>query len=348
MDRVAEFLDDRLRGRPVPADLRRLVELQLDGELAEADCPPLWEVRLLSPGERHSLEEPAEPLASDPNPDLTRASGRAMEAVLTYVAPVVDGFNGDLFGYWLHPDEAPDPNPPIVKLDTEGQFSIVDGTTLVEAMIFDWAGDDDDAAPALAYCDAHGIPVTARSRAQLREVEPAVRPETLFDALYEQESRYHTPLAVSTDDAVPIGLAGDDPRVLRTLALHGFPADLRPLIAAADTGAGEVTLAAPGCAAGIVLRQRGADSWFTHMMIFHRPDGDRPQCTDLPYGFRMAESRAQLLARFGEPDWKGARGNLESWYFGPVEVHVSYGADDAPQTVRVIPKSLTGTFRYFG
>lgn len=35
MDRVEEFLSDRLRGRKVPEDLRRLVEMQLDGQLKE-------------------------------------------------------------------------------------------------------------------------------------------------------------------------------------------------------------------------------------------------------------------------------------------------------------------------
>src|SRR5687768_14064506 len=100
MDRVEVFLGSRLRGREVPADLRRLVEMQLDGELAGADgVLPFLEVRVLGPGEVHVLEEPTEPHASDPFPEETRANSRAISRVLKHVAVVVSGFNGDLWGY---------------------------------------------------------------------------------------------------------------------------------------------------------------------------------------------------------------------------------------------------------
>ncbi|HEU5107601.1 MAG TPA: hypothetical protein VFT95_03410, partial [Micromonosporaceae bacterium] len=129
MDRVREFLGDRLRGRDVPADLRRLVELQLDGVLDGPDRPqPFAEVRVLGPGERHSLEEHLAEVgsAAGETPE-TRANGRAIAAVLAHAAIVVDGFNGDLFGYWLHPDEEPTDRPYILKLDTEGEFSLPAG-----------------------------------------------------------------------------------------------------------------------------------------------------------------------------------------------------------------------------
>jgi hypothetical protein len=349
VDRVAEFLGDRLRGRPVPADLRHLVELQFAGDLSGDDCPmPLCEVSVLAPGQVHSLEQDQQPLASDPNPHLTLAAGRAIDAVLAHVAVVVDGFNGDLFGYWLHPDEPPHPDPFIVKLDTEGQFALLDGTTLVEAMIFDWAYRDDDAADALAFCDERGIAVAARCHAQLRPGKPVVDPQVLSDTLYARESRYRDPLAVSTVDAVPIGIDCADPRVIRALAPHGFPADLGPLIQAADVGTGEVSLPAPACAGGIELRQRDAATWYLHLMAFGGPADDRPQCTELPFGFVLAETREQARLRFGEPDWKSGGGKLESWRFGPLDLHVSYRADNTPLFVRVFPASLVASFRYLG
>jgi hypothetical protein len=83
-------------------------------------------------------------------------------------------------------------------------------------------------------------------------------------------------------------------------------------------------------------------------MAFRQPDDDRPQCTDLPFGFALDETRAQARVRFGEPDWQGARGNIESWRFGPLDLHVTYDADDTPLIVRVFPESLVATFRYFG
>src|SRR5688572_27192208 len=119
MERVEEFLGGRLRGRAVPADLRRLVEMQLDGELRGDDgVLPFLEVRVLSPGEVHPLEESTEARPSDSFSEETRANSRAITGVLAHVAVVVDGFNGNLWGYWLHPEEPADVGPLIVRLDT--------------------------------------------------------------------------------------------------------------------------------------------------------------------------------------------------------------------------------------
>lgn len=337
VDRVEEFLGDRLRGRPVPADLHRLVELHLDGVLDGDDGPRGWEVRLLAPGESHPLQEPPVSYPWAPVTDAVLANARAIAEVLTHVAVVADGFDGHLFGYWLHPDEPPDPNPTIVMLDSEGQFSVLDGTTLVDAL-----------GPDAEFCDAHGIPHAERSPEHLRRANPTTHPAVLHDAVYEREKRYRNPLAITTDDTVPSGIACDDPRVIATLSRHGFPPDLTPLIGAADAGTGEVTLATPACAGSIELRQQDANTWYLHLMTFRQPDDHRPQCTDLPFGYSLDESRTQAWARFGEPGWKGAQGNTESWRFGPLELHVTYGADDRPQIVRVFPESLVASFRYFG
>jgi hypothetical protein len=59
MGRVEEYLGDRLRGLEIPADLRRLVELELDGALNGDDwVQPFAEVHVLGPGELHGLQEP--------------------------------------------------------------------------------------------------------------------------------------------------------------------------------------------------------------------------------------------------------------------------------------------------
>jgi hypothetical protein len=338
VDRVEEFLDDRLRGRSVPADLRRLVELQLDGVLDRDDCPPaLHEVRVLGPGELHPLQEPPVDRPWAPVTDSTLAASRAMNEVLTYVAVIMDGFDGAMFGYWLHPDELPDPHPQIVRLDTEGTFELIDGTTLTQALGLD---------RELRQLDR--IPEPAPSQTQFRRASPAVDPAALFDKLYERENRFRRPLAVSTDDTVPIGIACDDPRVSASLAKHGFPRDLQPLIEAADDRSGEVALSAPACAASVELRQQDATTWYLHLMAFRKVDDDRPPCTDPPFGIRLDETRAQARTRLGEPHWQGAQGNIDSWRFGPLDLHVTYDADDTPLIVRVFPESLTATFRYFG
>jgi hypothetical protein len=222
-------------------------------------------------------------------------------------------------------------------LDTECRFEFVEGETLAEAL-----GVDRELR------ELDGMAEAAPSPARFRRVKPAVDPAALFDALHERESRFRSPLAVSTDDTIPIGIACDDPRVVAALARHGFPQDLRPLIEACDEGKGEVTLSAPACAATIELRQQNADTWYVHLMAFRRAGPDRPPCTDLPFGVVLSETRSQARIRLGEPHWQGARGNIDSWLFGPLNLHVTYDVDDAPLTVRVFPESLRATFRYFG
>lgn len=272
-----------------------------------------------------------------PVTDSVLAATRAMNEVLSHVGVVADAFDGALWGYWFHPDEAPDPNPPIIMLDTEARFELVSGTTLAEALGVD-----------LELRELDGSPDAAPGRAPLRRPRSAVDPAALFDSLYERELKYRNPLAVGTDNTGPIGIACDDPRVIAMLAKHGFPPDLRPLIEAADAGSGEITLPAPACAASIELRQQDAHTWYVHLMAFRQSDGDRPPCTDLPFGLVLDETRAQARSRLGEPHWQGARGTIDSWRFGPLDLHVTYDADDVPRIVRVFPESLKATFRYVG
>ncbi len=188
MGRVEEHLGDRMRGRDVPGDLRRLVELELDGVLRGRDSvQPFAEMHVLAPGELHGLQDP-QYRRGDEDPG-TAANGRALDEVLGHMAVVIDGFNGDLFGYWLHPDEPATDRPAIVKLDTEGQFEVLDGEAMVEAMVFDWLGydmDEDYFARIVAFCERHGIPLAARDRDGLREAETVVDPVTLHDSLYQR------------------------------------------------------------------------------------------------------------------------------------------------------------------
>ncbi len=92
MDRVEQFLSNRLQGRPVPADLRRLVEMQLDGELeSDERVQPFAEIRVLSPGEVHSLAQPYEPREGELHVAETLAISRAIEGVVAHVAVVFAG-----------------------------------------------------------------------------------------------------------------------------------------------------------------------------------------------------------------------------------------------------------------
>jgi hypothetical protein len=343
MDRVKEYLGDRLRGRAVPEDLRRLVELQLDGELASAE-PPLCDIRVLGPGEVHPLEEPTEPLAGDEYAAETRANSAAISGVLEHVAAVTNGTNGELWGYWIHPDEPTERDPLIVKLNTEGEFGTTSGGRLVETIVIDCTGGDDMTA-VIAYCEEKGIPFTARSDEDLCGAHAVVEPAALHENLYKRLHPYHRrPTWADEPDAVPdgapIGVPWDDARVARALSVHGFADDAVTLVTAADEGNGEVVLRSPKCSADFTFYRENDASWFLHEMRFSDRGEERPVCAQVPFGLVFGETRDQCLARLGEPHWKSPLGGMESWKFGRVQLHVKFGKNGTPSVVRCMENSV--------
>jgi hypothetical protein len=254
---------------------------------------------------------------------------------------VVDGFNGDLWGYWLHPDEPADVGPLVVKLDTEGCFSIESGASLVEAMVFAWAGDGDIKEIA-AYCDRYGIPLLARSESEASYVAAVVDPAVLHEKLYRMEHPNHERPVWSDEigavpDVAPIGARADDPRVARALALGGLPEDPMPMIRAADVGEGEVVLRSSRCATAFEFHRENDTMWFLHQMRFSDARDGLPACSDVPFGLQMGETRQQCHARLGEPPGKAGHARIDAWRFGRVQLHVSYGSDDRPRAVRCMP-----------
>jgi hypothetical protein len=339
--RVEDHLGDRLRGRAVPDDLRRLVELELDGVLDRRHVliQPFAEMRVLGAGELHDLQDPG-----GRHGDADRmANWLAIDDVLSHTAVVVDGFNGDLFGYWLHPDEPPSDRPPILKLDTEGQFDIVPGTTLVEALVFDWLGDDpdpDELARVVDFCDRHGFALSARRIEDLPTARPVVDPAVLCRRQYWRR-RPFTKRPSWTDtavDAAPIGLPVTDPRLRDLLQRLGFP-DPEAAVTAGDEGIGEVRLASPVVPVRLRLYLDPDDSWWLFLIRFNRPDTNRPGGVPLPYGLRFDENRDELRRRLGTPR-STALAPVDTWVIGHVLVYVLYAADGRPKYVECWPDGM--------
>ena len=343
MDRVKEFLGERLRGRAVPEDLRRLVEMQLDGELDRTELL-FRDIRVLGPGEVHPLEEPAAPLPGDQYAAETRANGAAISGVLAHVAVVVNGIDANLWGYWLHPDEPADRSPLVLKLTTEGEFGPVSSGNLVETMVFDSAGDG-DVSDVVAFCEKNRIPFAATSQDDLLAVRPVVDPAMLHETLYKRLHPYHRRPAWADEpgavpDVAPIGVRWDDPRVARALALHGFADGPVPLVTAADQGIGDVVLRATACDADFEFYRENDTTWFLNEMRFRDRGGERPACKHVPFGLTFGETRDACVARLGEPSWKGSPGRMESWHYGRVQLHVMFGKTGTPSTVRCLEVSL--------
>jgi hypothetical protein len=338
MGRVEDHLGDRLRGRDIPDDLRRLVEIDLDGVLrGPGSVQPFAEVHVLGPGEQHALEDQQ---YLSPDDAGAIANGRAIDEVLGHRAVVVDGFNGDLFGYWLHPDEPVTDRPAIVKLDTEGEFDNLDGATLVEAMVFDWLGYDEDEeyfARIVGFCELHGIPLAARSRDELVRPELAVDPALLHDRLYRTYQPFTARPEASQAALVGLGLADESLRAL--LAQLGFPepeATIRDL----DEGTGEVSLQSPVANVRLTFYLDRDQGWWLYSARYSRPTPERPLELPLPFGYSHDDNRQATRERFGPPKHTAIM-PIDRWLFDAVVAYVAFdGEEGLPKYLEFWPDSV--------
>ncbi len=156
----------------VPEDLAVWRRLQDAGE------PNPWSdgVRLLADDERPAALDTSYLTAEDlANPDIA-ANSRAIEetaALITWVAEDED--EGQASGYWRGPDDLPLTAAPVVSLDNEGQFQVLRGTSLSEALSDEygqWA--DDGYVGLVAQCRSQGVPISADDPDELPE--PTVSP----------------------------------------------------------------------------------------------------------------------------------------------------------------------------
>jgi len=186
---ILQGLTERLRGRPVADDLRALVALQVAA--GPDGYPPDHPLRrtntsIFGPGEQHSS------LTHDYLSDEDRADEELMltiaagDKVLRHGAWVASTDNSHVIGYWLHPDEPADQPPVIFTYDTEASFDLMPGHTLVEALIFQTAGFDDDRFAELASAfAAYGLPISAARPDDLPVRKVVAKPDVLHDRYYD-------------------------------------------------------------------------------------------------------------------------------------------------------------------
>ncbi|GAA3034267.1 hypothetical protein [Actinokineospora globicatena] len=145
-------------------------------------------VRLLADGERPEALGTdylsAEDLA---NPDIA-ANVRAIEetaALITWVAEDAD--EGQAFGYWRGPGELPLSVAPVVSFDNEGQFHVLRGTTLSEALCDEYGQWTEDGYPDLvARCRSHGVTISADDPDELPEPTVSPTPAEYHVARYRE------------------------------------------------------------------------------------------------------------------------------------------------------------------
>jgi hypothetical protein len=134
-EKLADYSRQRLGGRAVPADLRTLLLLQLQRGAADADPLGAMGVTLLEVGETHDALDHSYLNDKDrANPDIM-ANVAAMQSTCEYALFVARNQDAAIIGYWLGPENLGIEAAPIVKLDSEGQFALLEGTSLSEALL---------------------------------------------------------------------------------------------------------------------------------------------------------------------------------------------------------------------
>jgi len=135
--RLTDYSIARLDGRPIPTDLNALLSaIWSDASFAGSERDPrtsFW-VRLLEPGQTHPL------LSHNYLTDADRANAaivanvEAMKATSALCCFVFVTDDGELVGYWRGPDRLEPDEAPIVMLDTEGQYNLLPGRTILQAL----------------------------------------------------------------------------------------------------------------------------------------------------------------------------------------------------------------------
>ena len=185
-ERLKEFSRLRLGGRPVPEDVRLLATAQWEGRGHPFEQ---FGITILEPGAPHPLTDFSYLTEKDrADPDIM-ANCAASAQMATYLMAVAQDEDSSFYGYWLHPEQRVDRDPPpVVKVDSELTYWELGGRTFAEACLYDIAFDDDalfaEVAAALAQLR---VPVSAGSREALDELSADPVPEEVHRRLYYAE-----------------------------------------------------------------------------------------------------------------------------------------------------------------
>ncbi|VAW11955.1 hypothetical protein MNBD_BACTEROID03-2272 [hydrothermal vent metagenome] len=179
---MAILTKEELQNQDVPNDLKLAIQ---NFECIE-DLFEEMECRFFDPEEIPSLTDNSYLTDSDKKNKGTMAAVSASDQVFEHITFVVEALNGDLVGYWHGPENVEIKKAPIVKYDTEGQFSILSGLNLIEALVGDYVFDEDDEflefQENFSEC---GIEIVSKWD-DLVETQPKTNPDKLHDSLYHK------------------------------------------------------------------------------------------------------------------------------------------------------------------
>jgi hypothetical protein len=181
------FRRDILKGQAAPQDLQALLGVVA---LAGDSDDPLREAlgfSLLSPNRDYPLLSGSYLNEKDRQNADIMANVAAIDEVLAMITFVAESEDGDMIGYWHGPERTPIGAAPIVKYDTEGQFDLMQGRNVSEAMLGNYTFDDDERfADGRAWLADYAIEMAASNWYGLSTPTAATMPNKLHRTLYNE------------------------------------------------------------------------------------------------------------------------------------------------------------------
>ena len=184
---IQTFQQDILKGQTAPEDLQALLDVMAESGDGYDPLREALGFSLLSPGRDYPLLSGSYLNERDrQNPDIM-ANVAAIDEMLAMITFVAESEDGDMIGYWHGPERTPIDAAPIVKLDTEGQFDLMQGRNVSEAMLGNYTfGDDERFADGRAWLAECGIEMEAADWHGLSTPTATTMPNKLHRTLYNE------------------------------------------------------------------------------------------------------------------------------------------------------------------
>lgn len=186
-DPAIQFAAQHLGGRTMPDDLRKLLNLQWrDAAHKTANRLNDAGVTLLSSDRLPALVD-AECAGRDDLEGIARlAYAQAMADMVRYSGFVAEDVDGNAVGYWFGPDQVQIEVAPLMRFDATGNFSILRGNGIAEAILALASHGNDRVFCELREClSQQGLAITARSIHDLLQPKCALLPQATYQQLIE-------------------------------------------------------------------------------------------------------------------------------------------------------------------
>jgi hypothetical protein len=166
IDPIIQYATQHLGGRTMPDDLRKLLNLQWRDAAGGSSNNLLKDagVTFLDGGRMPGLIAAVCIGRDDLEGAARLAYAQAMGDMVRYSGFVAEDAAGDAIGYWFSPDRIPIETAPLLRFDTDGNFSILPGNGIAEAILVIASRDNNLIFSKLRdYLNEQGLNITART-----------------------------------------------------------------------------------------------------------------------------------------------------------------------------------------